>query len=238
MNHNRLAVVLFTAGIAAMAVAAEPTSPKPAAAPAAPPSTPAPAPAAKPSEATVSPMVLSHSAKSIDGKPVDLSSYKGKVVLIVNTASKCGLTPQYEGLQAMYTRHKAAGLEILGFPCNDFMSQEPGTEAEIAQFCTARYSVTFPMFAKVAVKGEGTHPLYKQLIAQPAPIGGELEWNFTKFLVDREGRVVARFGPRVSPSDPQLASAVEKLLAAGAAPAPATPAPSAPAASAPAAPKP
>jgi glutathione peroxidase len=181
-------------------------------------------------------MVLGHVVTSIDGLPTDLAQFKGKVVLIVNVASQCGLTPQYEGLQALYAKHREAGLVVLGFPCNDFMGQEPGTEADIAKFCSTRYSVTFPMLAKVAVKGPATAPLYKQLIAQPAPIGGELEWNFTKFLVGRDGRVFARFGPRVAPSDPKLTAAIERALAVPA-PADAGP-PSTPPAAPPAAPAP
>ncbi len=158
--------------------------------------------------------VLGHTVKAIDGNEVDLSRYKGKVVLIVNTASKCGLTPQYEGLQKLYEQKKDDGLVILGFPANDFRNQEPGTNEEIAEFCTSRYGVTFPMFEKIAVTGENKHPLYAQLAAQPEPIGGEPKWNFTKFLVDREGRVAARFEPKVTPDDPALVRKVEELLKA------------------------
>lgn len=188
-----------------------PSTPTP---PAASPDSPAQPPSnTKPKEPAVDSMVLGHVLTSIDGRPTDLAQYKGSVVLIVNVASQCGLTPQYEGLQALYAKHRQAGLVVLGFPCNDFMGQEPGTEADIAKFCSTRYSVTFPMFAKVAVKGPATAPLYKQLIAQPAPIGGELEWNFTKFLVGRDGRVVARFGPRVTPADPKLNAELVRALA-------------------------
>lgn len=158
--------------------------------------------------------VLGHKVKSIDGKDVDLSQYKGKVVLIVNTASKCGMTPQYEGLQKLYEDKKEAGLVILGFPANDFRGQEPGTNEEIAEFCTSKYGVTFPMFEKIAVTGEGKHPLYAQLAEQPEPIGGEPKWNFTKFLVDRDGRVVARFEPKVKPDDAAFLKKVEELLGA------------------------
>lgn len=158
--------------------------------------------------------VLRHKVKSIDGAEVDLSRYKGKVVLIVNTASRCGLTPQYEGLQKLYEQKKDDGLVILGFPANDFRGQEPGTNEEIAEFCTSRYGVTFPMFEKIVVTGDNKHPLYAQLAAQPEPIGGEPKWNFTKFLVDREGRVVARFEPKVTPDDPALVQKVDELLKA------------------------
>jgi glutathione peroxidase len=156
--------------------------------------------------------VLGYTMKTIDGKDQDLSAYKGKVVMIVNVASKCGLTPQYEGLQALYEKDKDAGLVILGFPANEFGSQEPGTNEEIKSFCTGTYHVTFPMFEKIVVKGEGTHPLYTQLAAQPAPIGGEPKWNFTKFLVDRQGHVVARFEPKVKPDDPALLKKIDELL--------------------------
>ncbi|MCC6659283.1 MAG: glutathione peroxidase [Phycisphaerales bacterium] len=156
--------------------------------------------------------VLGYTMKTIDGKDQPLSAYKGKVVMIVNVASKCGNTPQYEGLEALYAKDKDAGLVILGFPANEFGGQEPGTNAEIKEFCTETYHVTFPMFGKIVVKGEGTSPLYRQLAAQPAPIGGEPKWNFTKFLVDRQGHVVARFEPKVKPDDPALVKKIEELL--------------------------
>ncbi len=148
----------------------------------------------------------------IDGTATTVGAYRGKVVLIVNTASECGLTPQYDGLERLYRAHKGEGLVVIGFPSNDFMGQEPGSNEEILAFCEAR-SVTFPMAAKVRVKGEGAHPLFKRMAALPAPLGGEPEWNFTKFLVDREGRVVGRFGPRTTPEDPKVVGAVERLLA-------------------------
>lgn len=147
----------------------------------------------------------------IDGTPTSVGAYRGKVVLIVNTASECGLTPQYDGLERLYRAHKEAGLVVIGFPSNDFMGQEPGSNEEIRAFCAAR-SVTFPMAAKVRVKGEGAHPLFKRMAALPAPLGGAPEWNFTKFLVDREGRVVGRFGPRTTPEDPAVVEAVARLL--------------------------
>ncbi|MBC7835898.1 MAG: glutathione peroxidase [Phycisphaerales bacterium] len=158
--------------------------------------------------------VLNHTIKAIDGTEIDLNSYKGKVVLIVNTASKCGLTPQYEGLQKLYEANKDKGLVILGFPANDFKEQEPGTNAQIATFCASTYQVAFPMFEKVTVLGKSQHPLYAQLTGQPEPVGSDIKWNFTKFLVDREGRVVARFEPKTAPDDAELVKKMEALLEA------------------------
>jgi len=160
----------------------------------------------------ISPYVLGHRVARIDGEPITLEKYKGKVLLLVNTASRCGLTPQYEGLQTLFETYKERGLVVLGFPANQFGGQEPGTNEQIAEFCSEHYSVTFPMFEKIVVKGKGTHPLYQQLIAQPAPIGGEPRWNFTKFLVDHNGNVIARFEPSVEPQDARLIAKVESLL--------------------------
>ena len=140
-------------------------------------------------------------ATSIDGAPVDFASFKGKTLLVVNVASQCGLTPQYSGLEALWKKHKDAGLVVIGFPCDQFGHQEPGTEAEIKTFCETRYSVTFPMMAKVEVNGEGAHPLFQFLkSAKRGVLGSEsIKWNFTKFLVDRSGQVVERFGSRDTP---------------------------------------
>ena len=151
-------------------------------------------------------------ADTIDGRARALSHYRGKVLLIVNTASQCGLTPQYAGLEALYREYRDRGLEILGFPCNQFGAQEPAGESEIATFCETQYGVSFPMFAKVDVNGDAAHPLFKWLRRQaPGLLGSEaIKWNFTKFLVDREGRVVERFAPTSAPAD--LAPAIEKLL--------------------------
>ncbi|MGE5170895.1 MAG: glutathione peroxidase [Rudaea sp.] len=137
----------------------------------------------------------------IEGKPVRLDRFKGKVLLVVNTASKCGFTPQYKGLEALYRKYHDRGLEILGFPCNQFGAQEPGNEQEIATFCQTNYDVTFPMFAKIDVNGDATAPLYRYLKHErPGLLGTEaIKWNFTKFLVDRDGRVVARFAPNDTP---------------------------------------
>jgi glutathione peroxidase len=153
--------------------------------------------------------------KSLDGKEVDLSTYKGKVVLIVNVASQCGLTPQYEGLEALYEKYGKDGLVILGFPANEFGKQEPGTDGEIAEFCSSNYGVKFPMFSKIVVKGAGSHPLYQFLTGQETnpKFAGDISWNFEKFLVDREGNVVARFAPRTAPDSADLVKSVEAELA-------------------------
>jgi glutathione peroxidase len=158
---------------------------------------------------------LDFTMKDIDGKDVDLAkTYKGKVVLMVNVASKCGLTPQYEELEKLYEGYKARGLVILGFPANEFGAQEPGTEKEIKEFCTSKYKVTFPMFSKIVVKGEGIHPLYKFLTEKetdPA-YAGVIQWNFTKFLVGRDGKLAARFEPKTTPSSKEVVAAIEAAL--------------------------
>jgi glutathione peroxidase len=161
------------------------------------------------------PAVLNFKMKGIDGKEVDLSQYKGKVVLFVNVASKCGFTPQYKGLEAAYEKYKDQGLVIVGVPANDFGKQEPGTDAEIAQFCEATYKVKFPMLSKVVVKGEGQAPLYKHLTSKDTnpKFGGEIKWNFTKFLIGRDGEIVARFEPKVEPSSDEMKKAIEAELA-------------------------
>jgi len=157
--------------------------------------------------------VLAFTMTDIDGNEVDLDDYRGKVVMIVNVASKCGLTPQYDGLQSLYEAHKDEGFVVLGFPANNFMGQEPGTNLEIKRFCTGEYNVTFPMFAKISVKGEDKHPLYHKLTGQPEPVGGSVGWNFQKYLVDRNGDVVAMFGPRTKPDDEKLTAKLDELLA-------------------------
>jgi glutathione peroxidase len=140
-------------------------------------------------------------ATAIDGTPRSLGEFRGRVLLVVNVASRCGYTPQYEGLEALYRRHRDRGFAVLGFPCDQFGNQEPGSEAEIQAFCSTRYDVTFPMFAKVDVNGDGAHPLWRLLKAErPGVLGSEaVKWNFTKFLVGRDGRVVRRYGPRDTP---------------------------------------
>jgi glutathione peroxidase len=159
--------------------------------------------------------VLNHKMKSLDGKEVDLTQYTGKVVLIVNVASKCGLTPQYEQLETLHEKLGGKGLAVLGFPCNQFGKQEPGSEAEIAEFCKATYGVKFPMFAKIEVNGEGQAPLYKELTSlETKPVGpGKISWNFEKFLVNKKGEVVARFGPRTAPDSPEVLKVIEAELA-------------------------
>ena len=153
-------------------------------------------------------------ARDIDGEERSLADFSGKVCLLVNVASQCGLTPHYGGLQALHERYGERGFAVLGFPCNQFGAQEPGTESEIRTFCETRYGVTFPMFAKIDVNGAGRHPLYAHLAAQATqPEGpGDLKWNFTKFLVGRDGRVLARFGPRTEPLSDDLVQAVERAL--------------------------
>jgi glutathione peroxidase len=146
-----------------------------------------------------------------DGTPVRLSDYRGKVLLVVNTASQCGFTPQYQGLQALYQAHREEGLEILGFPCDQFGHQEPGSDAEIATFCERNFGVTFPLFRKIEVNGAGTHPVFAFLKrAAPGLLGQDIRWNFTKFLVDREGRVLKRYAPATPPA--RLEAAIVKLL--------------------------
>jgi glutathione peroxidase-family protein len=150
----------------------------------------------------------------IDGKPLPLKEYAGKVVLVVNVASRCGFTPQYKGLEELYERYKDRGLVVLGFPANNFFFQEPGTDAEIKQFCSLKYNVTFPMFSKISVKGRGMAPLYKWLTEQKtSPEGpGGISWNFNKFLVNRSGQAVYRYGSKTEPLKDELIKAMETLL--------------------------
>ena len=156
--------------------------------------------------------LYAQTVRTIDGKDVPLADWRGQVLLIVNTASKCGFTPQYEGLEALQKRYGEKGFSVLGFPCNQFGAQEPGDEAEIANFCKLTYDVDFPMFAKVDVNGDTAHPLFKVLkAAAPGLLGSEgIKWNFTKFLVDRSGNVIDRFAPTTKPD--AIAADIEKLL--------------------------
>jgi glutathione peroxidase len=160
--------------------------------------------------------VLDFKVRDIDGKDVKLDKYKGDVLLIVNVASKCGYTPQYEGLQGIYDKYKDRGFYVLGFPANNFGGQEPGTESEIKEFCTSKYHVTFPMFAKISVKGDDQAPLYRYLTdTKTNPnFAGDISWNFNKFLVDRKGNVVARFSSKDTPESQTVTAAIEKYLAA------------------------
>lgn len=158
---------------------------------------------------------LAFKMKGIDGKEVDLAKFQGKVVMIVNVASECGLTPQYKGLQALYEKYKDQGLVIIGVPANEFGAQEPGTDAQIAKFCTTEYKVTFPMLSKVVVKGKGQVPLYQYLTSKKTnpKFGGEIQWNFTKFLIARNGEIVDRFEPEVTPESARIKDAIEAELA-------------------------
>lgn len=156
--------------------------------------------------------IYDFSMTDINGKQVNLNEYKNKVVLIVNTASKCGYTPQYEGLQKLYDTYKDQGFVILGFPANNFMGQEPGTNEEIKEFCTLKYKVTFPMFAKISVKGEDQNAFYKYLTNEKAKFPGDISWNFEKFLIGKNGEVIARYSPKVEPEDAQIIDAIEKTL--------------------------
>ena len=157
--------------------------------------------------------VYSFTLNSIDGKPAPLADYKGKVVLIVNVASQCGYTPQYTALESIYEKYKDQGLVILGFPANNFGAQEPGTNEEIKTFCTRKYSVKFPMYSKISVKGDDQAPLYSYLTKQTgAGLSGDIKWNFTKFLVERNGNVVQRFEPAVTPDSKEMTAAIEKQL--------------------------
>jgi len=155
--------------------------------------------------------IHSFSANTIDGSPKSLADYKGNVVLIVNVASRCGLTPQYTGLEALYRAYKEKGLVVLGFPANEFGAQEPGSDAEIKTFCSTNYDVTFDMFSKVKVKGEGQDPLFQMLTSAT---GGDIKWNFTKFLISKSGEIVGRFEPTVEPESAEMKSAIEKALSA------------------------
>ena len=157
--------------------------------------------------------MIDHDVTTIEGQPVSLSTYRGKALLIVNTASECAYTPQYKGLQALHDRFAARGFAVLGFPCNDFGAQEPAPEAEVKSFCEVRYGVTFPLFSKVHAKAASKSPLYKTLTEETRDgVKGEVKWNFTKFLVDAKGEVVARFEPGVEPLSNELVAAVETLL--------------------------
>jgi glutathione peroxidase len=151
--------------------------------------------------------------KTIAGKATSLADYQGKVVLIVNTASKCGLTPQYEALEALQQKYAAKGFTVLGFPCNDFGNQEPGTAEEIQQFCKTRFAVSFPLMEKVHVKGSSQHPLYAALTGKDGAFPGDVKWNFGKFLIGKDGKALARFEPTQKPDSPEVTAAIEKALA-------------------------
>lgn len=152
--------------------------------------------------------------KDIEGKATSLKAYQGKVLLLVNVASQCGNTDQYEGLQALHEKYKDKGLVVMGFPCNDFGAQEPGTNEEIKTFCTVKYKVTFPMFDKIHVKGPERHPLYAALTGPSGAFPGDVKWNFGKFLIGRDGKPLQRIEPGTEPTDPELVKAIEAALAA------------------------
>ncbi len=156
--------------------------------------------------------IYDFTVKTIDGQDKSLADYKGKVLLIVNTASKCGYTPQYKGLEAIYKEYKDRGFEVLAFPANNFLGQEPGSNEKIKEFCSLKYKTTFPLFSKISVKGPDTAPLYQYLTAESGH-NGDISWNFNKFLVDRNGKVVARFDSKVKPQDDSITGQIKKLLA-------------------------
>ena len=153
--------------------------------------------------------------RDIDGQPTSLEAYRGKVLLIVNVPSKCGFTPQYAGLEALYRKYKNQGFTVLGFPCNQFGRQEPGTNEEIKQFCSTTYQVSFPIFDKIEVNGKNRHALYEALAGKNSAFSARIWWNFTKFIIGRDGKILGRFGTRVKPDSPKLVQAVESALAAG-----------------------
>lgn len=170
-----------------------------------------PSPSTPPPEKSVYDFTM----KNIDGQDIKLDAYKGKVVMIVNVASKCGFTPQYEGLETLYEKNKDKGFVILGFPANNFMGQEPGSDGEIKEFCQAKYGVRFPMFAKISVKGGDQHPLYTFLTNKGSDpdFAGDISWNFNKFLLDKQGKIVARFGSKDTPEGEAVTTAVAKYIA-------------------------
>ena len=152
--------------------------------------------------------------KDIDGKDTSLKAYKGKVLLVVNVASKCGLTPQYQALEALQQKYKGKGFTVLGFPCNQFGGQEPGSNDEIKQFCSSKYNVTFPLFDKLEVNGPKRHPLYVALAGEASPFPGDIKWNFGKFLIGSDGKIIKRFEPRTTPDSAEVTAAIEAALAA------------------------
>ena len=160
------------------------------------------------------PVIAEIPLKDIDGKDTNLKAFHGKVVLLVNVASKCGLTPQYKALEATYRKYKQQGFVIVGIPCNDFGYQEPGTADEIKAFCSTKYDVTFPLMGKIHVKGDEQHPLYAALTGKDAKFPGEIKWNFGKFLVGRNGELLSRFEPKITPDDPAVTEAIEAALKA------------------------
>ena len=158
--------------------------------------------------------VLEIPVKDNSGKDTSLNAYKGKVILVVNVASKCGLTPQYKGLEALQQKYKGQGFTVVGFPCNQFGGQEPGTNEEIKEFCSSKYDVTFPLFDKIEVNGAKRHPLYVALAGEQSPFPGDIKWNFGKFLIGKDGKIIKRFEPKTAPEAPEVVQALESALAA------------------------
>jgi glutathione peroxidase len=221
MKRSSLAILLLSLGLGAAAVAAptpKPARPEPAPAPAA--AAPAPAAtAAAPAWKTPGKgfaKLWSLPVKTLDGKPGSLASYQGKAILVVNVASKCGLTPQYAALEALQKRYADRGFTVVGFPCNQFGGQEPGSAEEIKTFCSSTYGVTFPLFEKLEVNGKGRHPIYKLLtrIDDGAGEAGDIQWNFEKFVIAADGKRVIRFRPQTTPDDPSVIAAIEAALPA------------------------
>ncbi len=158
--------------------------------------------------------ILEIPVKDIEGKDTSLKAYRGKVLLIVNVASKCGLTPQYKALEALQEKYKNKGFTVLGFPCNQFGGQEPGTNEQIKEFCSTKYNVTFPLYDKIDVNGDKRHPLYVALAGKESPYPGDIKWNFGKFLIGRDGKIIKRFEPKTTPDAPEVIAAIEAALAA------------------------
>lgn len=164
--------------------------------------------------AQTAPKLMDIPLKDINGKDTSLNAYKGNVLLVVNVASKCGLTPQYEALEAIHKKYESKGFTVLGFPCNDFAGQELGTNEEIKKFCSSKYDVTFPLFDKLHVKGTEQHPLYATLTGKGSAFPGDVKWNFGKFLIGKDGKVLKRFEPKTTPDSPEVIAAIEEALAA------------------------
>ena len=156
--------------------------------------------------------IFNHKISTLEGKETTLAEHKGKVILVVNVASKCGFTKQYRDLEELYQKYKDDGLVILGFPCNQFGGQEPGSAAEIRQFCSTKYNVTFPMYSKVEVNGENRHPIFAELIGEGSPVAGNIKWNFTKILIDKDGKPIERFGSLTSPTSKKVIREIEEAL--------------------------
>lgn len=204
---DRFIPIVAAASVALAVLAAHSSAPNPARAE-------EPAAGSKAKVAATSPLHVK--VADIDGKTVDLAdAHGGKVLLVVNTASKCGLTPQYEGLETLYEKYKDKGFEVLAFPANEFGAQEPGSNSQIKEFCTGKYDVKFPLYGKIKVKGEGIHPLYQALTSKETDpkFAGDIKWNFTKFLINRKGEVIARFEPKETPESPAVTKAIEAALA-------------------------